>query len=168
MEASRPVEEEEEEPSLLLLAGAGWTRLSQGRGRHLGCGTVPAVGRKIIMCCTLSKCLLKVTAILEIEKKKREERIVMATTSTVSKLKGQNANLKTEDGFPQDWWAVDDINSTNDLSMMPKPDGLPVGKRSKALVQGAALVGGRAAPADHPVQAFAPVCRQMVNHSPPQ
>lgn len=37
---------------------------------------------------------------------------------------------------------------------------LPVGKRSKALVQGAAQVGGRAAPGDHPIQACAPVYRQ--------
>lgn len=37
---------------------------------------------------------------------------------------------------------------------------LPVDKRSKALVQGAAQVGGRAAPEDHPIQACAPIYRQ--------
>lgn len=46
---------------------------------------------------------------------------------------------------------------------------LPVGKRSKALVRGAAQVGGRAAPGNHPIQACAPVYGQtqlaMLHHN---
>lgn len=37
---------EEEELSLLLFAEAGWTRVSRGRERHLGCGTVPTQSEK--------------------------------------------------------------------------------------------------------------------------
>lgn len=46
------------------------------------------------------------------------------------------------------------------LHLGPFPH-VPGGSRSRALVQDVALVGGRAAPLDHPVQAYTPAYGYM-------